>query len=580
MSHHCVWTSVLIVLGVVGAPAAQWSSDPQVNLPIADRISEQVIPIPVPTADGGCYVGWFDKASGNYDVYLQRLDAQGVEQWPHNGLLISNHPQASALYGWDLAVDGDDNALLVFPDVRAGGDLDLQVYKISPDGDFLWGADGVTLSSAAGDEIAPAVTVAAGGDVVVAYTWLPLSGDGAIFMQRLSPGGQEQYAHGGLHAAGDPGESPAFPDLVPSSDGDVILSWVRDISSYFSPRYIRAMRFDAVGAAVWPATVAIYDQGPVPLGFRPQIQSDGAGGVLSTWNADEGGLHMARVQRVLADGSEQFPHNGVLVSANTSQHHIAPALAYHPTSGESFVFWDERNYNQTRWGIFGQRLSAAGDRLWGDGGIAFLPVTTVYKTMPRSLPCAGGAMGFWIEEPGGPGTGDVIRAMRVDDQGAQVWSEPIVTLASYPSGKGRLSVIRGAAEMGIVTWEDDRQDFADTYGQNVNADGTLGADPTGVAPTGGPASQPRLASHPNPFRGTTRVSLSGPQPMRGAVLEVRDVTGRRVRSLPLTAETGGPFRATWDGADERGRPLPSGVYHLSLEHGPAGRTTGRVILVR
>ena len=66
---------------------AQWSSDPMMNLGVAMKPDEQVQPKIRPTPDGGCYISWFDNdPSGNppfgYDVFLQRLDANGVAQFP------------------------------------------------------------------------------------------------------------------------------------------------------------------------------------------------------------------------------------------------------------------------------------------------------------------------------------------------------------------------------------------------------------------------------------------------------------------------------------------------------------------
>ncbi|MCB1163598.1 hypothetical protein KDL67_13015, partial [bacterium] len=84
--------ALLLALVLVALPLAahaQWSDDPLVNLAIADRPSEQVVPKIAATADGGCYVAWFDLASGNYDVYLQHLDAAGNALWAHNGILVS-----------------------------------------------------------------------------------------------------------------------------------------------------------------------------------------------------------------------------------------------------------------------------------------------------------------------------------------------------------------------------------------------------------------------------------------------------------------------------------------------------------
>ncbi len=64
-------------------------------------------------------MSWFDNATGGYDVYLQRLDAAGVEQWPHNGVLVADRGYSSTMdYG--LAVDTAGCALLAFNDDRTG----------------------------------------------------------------------------------------------------------------------------------------------------------------------------------------------------------------------------------------------------------------------------------------------------------------------------------------------------------------------------------------------------------------------------------------------------------------------------
>jgi hypothetical protein len=71
------------VLAVTAAARAQWSDDPTQNLAVANRSGEQTQAKIHATSDGGAYVSWFDNNSGGYDVYLQRLDAGGNEQWAH-----------------------------------------------------------------------------------------------------------------------------------------------------------------------------------------------------------------------------------------------------------------------------------------------------------------------------------------------------------------------------------------------------------------------------------------------------------------------------------------------------------------
>jgi hypothetical protein len=572
---------------LVPTVAALWPSDPATNLCIADRAGGETDPIPVPTSDGGCYVGWFDPTSGNYDAYLQRIDPAGNEQWPHGGILISNHPQNSALFGWDLTVDAEDNAIMVFSDMRAGANLDVIVYKISPDGDLLWGADGIALSAASGDEMSPTVTVADDGDAVVTWSWFPLSGDGAIYMQRISPTGVLRYAAGGLRIAGDPGESPAFSCPVASLGGSVIVSWVRDISSYSSPRHLYAQRFAPDGSAVWPVVVHIYDQVALPMGFRPTITSDSVGGVLSTWNAAETSLHTVRVQHLNALGNELFGHNGARVTLDATRNHIAPTLTYHPDTGECFVFWDERNSQQSTWGLYGQRLSTIGTRLWGDQGHTFIPLNTVYKTMFRSTPCADGAIVLWFEETAGPYLGNVVRAMRADASGATVWPQPIETIASTLSDKRRLPVIATPDEMVIAIWEDSRSGELDIYGQNVNPDGTLGVDPAAVTgdergggPVGSLLSAIRLSNAPSPFSQQTVIQLVTPVELADADLLISDAGGRVVCRLPLGSVNAGESQVTWDGRDGSGRRMATGLYFYSLMHSRGVSAHGETVLLR
>lgn len=468
-----LWCVVLWVLIFSTRGLAQWPVDPTVNLPIADRASEQVIPKVAATSDGGCYVGWFDLASGNYDVYLQRLDSQGNELWAHNGILVSGNPQNSFLVDWDLCVDSDDHCVLVFSDDRnGGGDFDVYAYRIAPDGTFVWGANGVTISEDPGFEAAPRIVELTTGDFVVVWS---RDSNGKIMGQSIAPDGTLLFAAGGIELGGLPGETPAFVEIVPSDSGSFIATWVRDISTFFSERHIRAQKFSAAGDRLWgPNSVSIYDASSVPIAHVPRIVSDHNGGAVIAWHSAPTTIFNAHVQRLNSDGVELFAHNGVTVSTSTSRNHLDPSLLFDSADEVIYTFVNERNGGQSQWGIYGQKFDAAGARQWGDEGLEMIPVSPVLVGSPRSVLGPSGPMIFLIEQPTGVFGQDRVIGMSFDSDGTPLWTGQPIEVAALLSGKARLPVAATPSGGAIAIWEDERIDASDVYGQRVAPDGSLG----------------------------------------------------------------------------------------------------------
>jgi M6 family metalloprotease-like protein len=83
---------------------------------------------------------------------------------------------------------------------------------------------------------------------------------------------------------------------------------------------------------------------------------------------------------------------------------------------------------------------------------------------------------------------------------------------------------------------------------------------------------------PNPFNPTTTIGFSLAE--RSAVsLEVFDVSGRLVRTLVAAALPAGHQERVWDGRDNRGAPVGSGVYICRLRAG-GRQQTGKLLLLK
>jgi len=141
----------------------------------------------------------------------------------------------------------------------------------------------------------------------------------------------------------------------------------------------------------------------------------------------------------------------------------------------------------------------------------------------------------------------------------------------------------------VIGWVDESPETLTFSFPGVNTD-TFGFDPDdwilklaryepGVAEEEGiedfRARDARIIASPNPFITSTELTVilgTGMQTERGASLTIHDLTGRTVRTL-YGSEQGDEVPvnrcvSVWDGRDERGHQLPSGVYLCRFDSDP------------
>ncbi|MBD3220297.1 glycosyl hydrolase [bacterium] len=192
------------------------------------------------------------------------------------------------------------------------------------------------------------------------------------------------------------------------------------------------------------------------------------------------------------------------------------------------------------------------------------------------------------------------------EDGGETWQDvsgdlpeaPVHSILVDPVDPGRLVI---ASDVGVyisgdagATWQafglglprvpvfdldlhpETRMVAAGTYGRSIFTIDLV--DPVTAAPETPDALALDLRAAPNPFNPLTELRFA--LPTGGAVtLEILDVRGRRV-AVPLRTELpAGEHRVRWDGRDETGRTLPSGVYLARLAAG--GMTvTEKLMLAR
>jgi hypothetical protein len=388
----------------------------------------------------------------------------------------------------------------------------------------------------------------------------PGDGDGGLMMQRIAADGTVRLSPGGIDIVAADGEVPDLCQIVPAELGNVIVAWVKDTGAPDSERHVMAAKFTSAGAPAWDAPVSVYDETSVPAGYAPGLVADGRGGAIVYWQRSLADEFNSFVQRLDAGGAELFGHNGAAVGAAAGNDRLDPAVAYIESSAEIYAFWIERNSEQTQWGIYGQRFTAAGARAWGDDGFVFEPMNATYKTSIRSVPIADDAMVFWVTRPTGAAEQERIVGFRTDGSGVHPWGDPPIEVSSYLSSKGRPRIAIDKFGIAKLVWEDDRMGQPDIYAQNVNFNGTLGICECTVDPGVTDVAALRFfPAAPNPFR--DRAVLNFELPRTSDVrLGVFDIGGRRVASLVRDRYPAGSYYTSWTGLNDAGERLPPGIY--------------------
>ncbi|MFH1864475.1 MAG: FlgD immunoglobulin-like domain containing protein [Candidatus Eisenbacteria bacterium] len=95
-----------------------------------------------------------------------------------------------------------------------------------------------------------------------------------------------------------------------------------------------------------------------------------------------------------------------------------------------------------------------------------------------------------------------------------------------------------------------------------------------------PASEaPRASITPNPFAASTSISLSIPEPGGEVETSIYDMAGRLVRSLARREMQPGVQMLHWDGRDDHGEKVASGVYFCRVM-GPGFDDQRKLVLIR
>lgn len=463
------------------AALAQYSKDPNVNLAIADLGGDQVQAKVAPTSDGGAYISWFDSRTAGYSVYLQRVNACGVEQWAHNGVLVATRTLSST-QDYSLITDSDGNAVVAFNDFSGASGTsspgNITIKRVSPAGATVWSS---TVTSGTDFKGPPSIAELSDGNFAVAWTQSVVVN--SVTQQAVQAQRVDRATGSTLLASPvvifEAGKYVSLSDVKASDNGGFIVLWVRGstASAITSSKALYTQRFDSTGTATWNSgnPLIVFNTTSIQNGYFPPMVSDGAGGAVYGWY-ETGGSRNAYIQHVLANGTLKFASPVANTGVTSGRIRISAGLAYDPARQEYFLASvDSSSPTQGNYLTFVQKFDSTGARLWTDTGAVIVPqAATGQQGFVQAVPTGDGGVqvfGFNLQAA----TTHVLFGGTVASDGTVTWTGlPSANVIS----KSRLAVGKSTAGYAILAWGDGASGGAsDIKIQNVFKSGWLGPCP-------------------------------------------------------------------------------------------------------
>ena len=375
---------------------------------------------------GGVVMAWADTRQGNYDVYAQRLDAQGTPLWTAGGVGLCTFNDHQ--YPTGIATDGAGGAIVAWVDFRLGSSsVQLYAGRITGAGVAPWPVGGVAVSPANWGMGQPRIAADGRGGAFI--TWDDgTPGNYFVYAQRLDSAGAKvwNWATNGILVKGYSGQNATSPKIASLGADGAVIAW------YDTRGFVFAQKVSSAGNLVWTADGVAMCGSPSGGFDRLQIVADGAGGAIAVWvNLNWSAMPGVYAQRLNAQGAAMWSSCGVplcTVAQNYSELSIAADGA-----GGVVAAWDDDRAIPNQYGVYCQRVGSGGYPLWAQNGVQVGRQTAA--TRPRAIADgAGGIIVAWLASDLDYGD---VRAQRVERNGFWGFPAPeIVGVRDVPGDQG------------------------------------------------------------------------------------------------------------------------------------------------
>ena len=452
-------TLLFLTLASLATLKAQWVDDPATNTRIAncaDGAAEVYVSTDVSTGDS--YVQWHYQGENGWSPWLQRLDADGVPQWPASGIHVTTPDFATWSPGYSMtAVNG--GVVTVF---RTLGPHHWAV-KINADGSLPWGEHGLLLFDGEG-----------GGrsEVLSTYSFNHDDGVWALGTDMDSTFLQYIDADGTLRpktTIKDPAKKCTNGLLIPAEDGVFVVYAKQTLQGYTNyNKEIHVAGYNKGGEQIFPETLLFGQQTVGASYVHYAIPDNQGGGYVYQFHNAIGGVYNTYVTHFDKNGTPTITDpNGIAVHSPDYSHFYTNAYAtVDPESNDLIIAYLQKDgASQSEHRVYVNRITESGEKPWGDGILVADYTNRSYSDI--HVDAIDAVYGFVVTYETSQGT---IEAVGYDNEGNQQWN---TIMSSTRYNKTISENTTGFYDgQNIVAWVNS--DDGGVYGQNIGWDGVLG----------------------------------------------------------------------------------------------------------
>ena len=537
-------------------------------------------------------------------------------QWQLNGVAVCDTTGYQHIAVNGILSDGEGGAFVVWGDNRAGWDIYAQ--RVDSSGKMLWANQGIPICTAVNWQYAPVVAPDGEGGFVAA--WGDMRNDERdVYAQRVDKDGNILWIEDGIqvvHAEHFQG----VEDILLTSDSCFIICWT-DGRLFPDTGFVYAQKLTQRGQKLWDLTgIKVSNH---PWG-NSRLVSDLKGGAYVIWASSQNKNLVA--QHLGPDGEYLWPDSGIIASIDNASEGNSELSVCSDGYGGAFLAWDFDDDDNS----YIQYIDSIGNRKWGDSGIR-IGMYGVHQTAPRiKLLDTSTVICVWRESPNtnfnicdfngsfhfpNPGIkiNNYISGFRAnmiidknydiiinnfnltteqpnrfkpythkfDREGHLYWNLDGSKLSDEEIDPSQLRgfIVTDYSGGALIAWDDDRNDAhtrTDIYIQRVYANGKVGGDTTTSINYNNPIVPMKinLKIYPNPFNSSTIFRYASP--WDGFVkVEIYNSLGQCVRLFERTHFLKGTNELIWNGQNDTGNIVPSGIYFIRFTAESAENKTQR-----